>query len=104
MGKVPSVLAICTLLAVPPAPAPAVTAIAARMDRAATFYQNRDGSNFYLTNQEVELTFDHSVPDSLEFAHFSGLGGALFMRVPGDGTQAPDHQPGKNAAPPHPLQ
>lgn len=39
-------------------------------------------SKFYLTNQEVELTFDHSVPGSLEFADFSGIGGTLFMRVP----------------------
>jgi CubicO group peptidase (beta-lactamase class C family) len=56
-------------------------------------------SKFYLTNQEVELTFDHGVPGSLEFVDFSGIGGALFMRVPEGGTQLPDHGPNKGAAP-----
>jgi hypothetical protein len=46
---------------------------------------------FYLTNQEVELTFDLSGPGSLGFADFNGIGGALFMRVPDSPTQAPDH-------------
>jgi CubicO group peptidase (beta-lactamase class C family) len=62
-------------------------------------------SKFYLTNQEVELTFDHGVPGSLEFADFSGIGGALFMRLPEStrepesSTQAPDQDPRKPAAP-----
>jgi CubicO group peptidase (beta-lactamase class C family) len=55
-------------------------------------------SKFYLTNQEVELTFDPRVPGSLQFVDFSGIGGALFMRVPESGTQAPDHGPSKGAA------
>ena len=48
-------------------------------------------SKFYLTIQEVELTFDPRLPGSLVFLDFSGIGGALFMRVPETGTQAPDH-------------
>jgi hypothetical protein len=59
-------------------------------------------SKFYLTNQEIELTFDHEVPGSLELADFSGIGGALFMRVPESGTQAPDYPPAKDATPAHP--
>lgn len=55
-------------------------------------------SKFYLTNQEVELTFDHAVPGSLELVDFSGIGGAIFMRVPESGTQVPNHGPSKGAA------
>ncbi len=57
-------------------------------------------SKFYLANQEVELTFDHRVPGSLEFV--DDIGGALFMRVPEGGTQVPDHGPSKSAAPSRP--
>jgi CubicO group peptidase (beta-lactamase class C family) len=57
-------------------------------------------SKFYLANQEVELTFDHRVPGSLEFV--DDIGGALFMRVPEAGTQVPDHGPSKSAAPSRP--
>jgi hypothetical protein len=39
-------------------------------------------SKFYLKIQEVELTFNHNLPDSLEFVDFNGIGGALFMRIP----------------------
>jgi len=39
-------------------------------------------SKFYLTNQEVELTFDPETPGSLELADFSGIGGAIFTRIP----------------------
>jgi len=54
-------------------------------------------SKFYLTNQEVELTFDHGVPGSLEVV--DNIGGALFMRVPGAGTQAPYRGASKSAEP-----
>jgi len=56
-------------------------------------------SRFYLTNQEVELTFDPLIPGKLQFVDFSGISGAIFMRVPESGTQAPDHGHGKDAAP-----
>jgi CubicO group peptidase (beta-lactamase class C family) len=52
-------------------------------------------SKFYLSSQEVELTFDHSLPGSLEFVDFSGIGGALFMRLPETESQTPDHVPDK---------
>ncbi|MGA2889164.1 MAG: serine hydrolase domain-containing protein [Terracidiphilus sp.] len=52
-------------------------------------------AKFYLANQEVELTFDQSVPGSLEFVDFSGISGALFNRVPETESQAPDHGPSK---------
>jgi CubicO group peptidase (beta-lactamase class C family) len=54
-------------------------------------------SKFYLTNQEVELTFDHRVSGSLEVV--DSTGGALFMRVPEAGTQVPSHGPQKSAEP-----
>ena len=54
-------------------------------------------SKFYLTNQEVELTFDHGVPGSLEVV--DNIGGAVFMRVPEAGTQAPYRGASKSAAP-----
>jgi len=47
-------------------------------------------SKFYLSNQEVELTFDPLVPGRLEFVDFSGISGAIFMRVPEHGTVTPD--------------
>jgi hypothetical protein len=53
-------------------------------------------SKFYLTSQEVELTFDPRVPGSLQFVDFSGIGGALFMRIPETGTELPDHRPDKS--------
>jgi CubicO group peptidase (beta-lactamase class C family) len=56
-------------------------------------------TKFYLTIQEVELTFDPSVPGSLVFIDFSGIGGTLFMRVPETGTRAPEHSDDKGAAP-----
>jgi hypothetical protein len=54
-------------------------------------------SKFYLTNQEVELTFDHGVPGSLELV--DSIRGALFTRIPEAGTQVPDRGPGKRAEP-----
>ncbi len=54
-------------------------------------------SKFYLTNQEVELTFDHGIPGSLEVV--DDVGGALFMRVPEAGTQVPDRGASKRAEP-----
>ena len=43
MRYVLSALAIFFVLAIPPATAQAVPGLATRMERAATFYQNRDG-------------------------------------------------------------
>jgi hypothetical protein len=54
---------------------------------------------FYLTIQEVELTFDPRVAGSLQFVDFSGISGAVFMRVAESGMQVPDHGPSKGAAP-----
>lgn len=44
-------------------------------------------SKFYLTNQEVELTFDGNASGSLEFVDFGGIAGAQFMRVPETGSE-----------------
>jgi hypothetical protein len=56
-------------------------------------------SRFYLTNQEVELTFNPEVAGRLEFLDFSGNGGAIFNRVAEAGSQIPDHGPNQGAAP-----
>ncbi len=54
-------------------------------------------SKFYLTNQEIELTFDPRVAGRLEIADFTATSGAVFMRVFG-GARVPDHGPSKGAA------
>jgi CubicO group peptidase (beta-lactamase class C family) len=55
-------------------------------------------SKFYLTNQEIELTFDPRVAGSLQVLDFTATSGATFMRVPESGSQVPDHGPSKGAA------
>jgi CubicO group peptidase (beta-lactamase class C family) len=39
-------------------------------------------SRFYLSSQEVELTFDPLAPGSFEFVDFNVISGAIFMRIP----------------------
>jgi hypothetical protein len=54
-------------------------------------------SKFYLTNQEIELTFDPRDAGSLQIADFTATSGAVFMRVLA-GTRVPDHGPSKGPA------
>jgi hypothetical protein len=54
-------------------------------------------SKFYLTNQEIELTFDPRVAGSL--LHFTATSGATFMRVLESQTQVPDRGSSKGGAP-----
>jgi hypothetical protein len=56
-------------------------------------------SKFYLTNQEIELTFDPLIAGSLEIADFTATSGAMFMRVLESGTPIPDRGSSKDAAP-----
>ena len=56
-------------------------------------------SKFYLTNQEIELTFDPRVAGSLQIFDFTAISAATFVRVLESGTQVPDRGSSKAGAP-----